>query len=66
MMYLRACLRCHGDVFLDRDKYGAFFKCLQCGFSRDLPAADKPRQSTSARVDAGSALARPGLRQEAA
>lgn len=45
MMYLRACLRCQGDVLLDRDTYGAFFKCLQCGFSRDIPGPDEQRQT---------------------
>jgi hypothetical protein len=44
MMYLRACFRCGGDVFLDRDTYGAFFKCLQCGFARDVPSKDERTQ----------------------
>jgi DNA-directed RNA polymerase subunit M/transcription elongation factor TFIIS len=31
MFYLKACEKCKGDLFLDRDSYGSFLKCLQCG-----------------------------------
>jgi hypothetical protein len=31
MFYLKACEKCKGDLYLDRDSYGAFLKCLQCG-----------------------------------
>ena len=36
MLYMKACPRCHGDVKLDRDNYGVYAKCLQCGFNRDF------------------------------
>jgi hypothetical protein len=36
MLYIKACPRCHGDIKLDRDNYGVFAKCLQCGFNRDF------------------------------
>jgi uncharacterized protein (DUF983 family) len=33
-----SCPRCHnGEVFIDRDLYGWYECCLQCGYSRDLP-----------------------------
>lgn len=51
MMYLRACFRCCGDVLLDRDTYGAFFKCLQCGFARDVPSRDERAQMAVAMAD---------------
>jgi hypothetical protein len=41
------CPRCkQGEVFIDRDQYGWYECCLQCGYTRDLldivrvPAAD--------------------------
>ena len=42
-LYLKACPKCMGDVIVDNDPYGWFFKCLQCGLLRDLapaPAVD--------------------------
>lgn len=36
MLYTKACPRCHGDIKLDRDSFGVFAKCLQCGFNRDF------------------------------
>ncbi len=36
MLYTKACPRCTGDIKLDRDNYGVYAKCLQCGFNRDF------------------------------
>jgi len=32
----KACPRCKGDVYLEKDMYGWYEQCLQCGYSRDL------------------------------
>ena len=32
----RSCPRCGGDTFIDRDVYGWYEHCLQCGYLRDL------------------------------
>jgi len=32
----RSCSRCDGDIFIDRDLYGWFEQCIQCGYMRDL------------------------------
>jgi hypothetical protein len=32
----RKCLKCGGSVYLDRDQFGWFEQCLQCGFVSDL------------------------------
>jgi len=37
MFWLKLCPRCCGDLFEDRDQYGKFFTCMQCGFTRDVP-----------------------------
>ena len=49
MLYLKACLRCRGDVRFALDTEGPFLQCLQCGFRvtsahRDLIAAAMTRQ----------------------
>lgn len=36
MIYLRSCPKCHGDMYLEKDSYGTFRQCLQCGLVRDL------------------------------
>ena len=33
---LRSCPRCGGDMFTDKDLYGLFEQCLQCGYVRYL------------------------------
>jgi hypothetical protein len=32
----RKCLKCGGSVYLDRDQFGWYEQCLQCGFVSDL------------------------------
>ncbi len=36
MYYFKACEKCMGDLYLDRDSYGSFLKCLQCGRSIEV------------------------------
>ena len=31
MLYLKACQRCKGDMHSNRDMYGPYQECLQCG-----------------------------------
>lgn len=31
MFCLKACTKCEGDLTLEKDSFGAFLKCLQCG-----------------------------------
>jgi len=31
MFYVKGCPKCQGDLTPEKDAYGAFFKCLQCG-----------------------------------
>ncbi|RJQ37641.1 MAG: hypothetical protein C4555_06025 [Dehalococcoidia bacterium] len=33
---LKSCPKCGGDVRIDRDEYGWFEQCIQCGYERDL------------------------------
>ena len=36
MLYLKSCPRCSGDMYMDRDAYGSYRQCFQCGYVRDL------------------------------
>ncbi len=31
MFKLRGCQKCHGDLYLGEDSYGAYLSCVQCG-----------------------------------
>ncbi len=31
MFKLRGCPKCHGDLFIGEDIYGAYLNCVQCG-----------------------------------
>ena len=31
MFFFKTCPKCQGDMYLDRDSYGTYRKCLQCG-----------------------------------
>jgi len=32
----RSCPRCDGDMIVDRDQYGWYEDCIQCGYMGDL------------------------------
>ncbi len=36
MWKLRSCPKCGGDMFIDKDIYGWYEKCLQCSHQHDL------------------------------
>ena len=31
MIKSKGCKRCRGDLFLERDEYGVYVSCIQCG-----------------------------------
>lgn len=33
MIYSKACPKCIGDIVYDRDWWGYFLKCVQCGYT---------------------------------
>ena len=46
MMWFKSCPKCKaGDLHLDKDSYGNFQRCVQCGFMRDLSAPTLPDTS---------------------
>jgi len=38
---LKKCPRCGGNMFVDRDIYGWYEKCLQCGYCCELRGLDE-------------------------
>ena len=36
MLELKACPRCKGDMHANRDMYGSYKECLQCGHMQDI------------------------------
>ena len=44
MIRFKSCPRCKGDVRLDRDYYGWYEECLQCGYMRDLESIVKEKR----------------------
>ena len=56
MLYMKSCPRCHGDVQFDSDNFGAFAKCLQCGFNRDFQTRREDVAPQLGIVEAGSAF----------
>jgi hypothetical protein len=45
MWELKKCPRCGGDMFIDRDIYGWYEKCLQCSYCCELRSLDEIQQS---------------------
>jgi len=44
MLYLKSCPRCKGDIYVNRDMYGDYKECLQCGLTQEI---DKPDEFAS-------------------
>ncbi len=44
MLLLKSCPKCKGDVVEERDHYGSYTQCLQCGYLRDLQPVAKPQR----------------------
>ena len=44
MLRLKGCPRCKGDVVVERDQWGWYEQCIQCGYLRDLQNAVEVKQ----------------------
>ena len=52
MWKLRGCARCNGDVYINRDEYGWFVQCLQCGYHSELVNIDEARKQMQSKTEA--------------
>ena len=47
MVRNRSCRRCGGNLAVERDKYGSYIACIQCGgIDRELPKREVTRNSS--------------------
>lgn len=37
MLKLNGCRRCGGDLAIEKDFFGWYEECVQCGYTRDIP-----------------------------
>lgn len=44
----KACPKCKGDVFIEKDMFGWYEQCLQCGHMHDLEVNDKKERTVTA------------------
>ena len=45
MLNLKGCPRCKGDLHMNRDIYGTYKECLQCGYMADVQEPSKLLES---------------------
>jgi hypothetical protein len=64
MVWLKACPKCQGALFLEEDRFGQFKSCVQCGYTLDLATNSKAGQQRGQDEDAekGSKVGGPGTR----
>ncbi len=43
MVQFKACPKCRGDMHVNRDVYGSYKKCLQCGLMEDIQSPRRTR-----------------------
>ena len=41
LISLKSCPRCKGDITTNRDIYGTYKECLQCGYMADVESRDE-------------------------
>ena len=49
-MLFKACPKCSGDLFLDKDHYGVFLQCFQCGLTLERSAESDIKRLIAART----------------
>ena len=42
-MLTKSCPRCRGYLYANRDIYGGYRECLQCGYMEDAPSPEDRR-----------------------
>jgi ribosomal protein L37AE/L43A len=50
VMLFKSCPKCRGDLFLDRDHYGIYLQCFQCGMTLEQSAETMARRLNEARA----------------
>jgi hypothetical protein len=51
-MLLKGCPRCRGDLHINRDMYGDYKQCVQCGFMEDMESStDRALSAIAVKTD---------------
>jgi len=59
MFFFKACPKCQGDMYVDRDRYGAFVECLQCGLLKDVKRSESTVSYTTSPEFSGTGTTQP-------
>jgi len=49
MFHFKGCSQCRGDLYLEDDIYGTFWRCMQCGRYTDVELREAGQPVTKAR-----------------
>ena len=44
---IKGCKRCGGNLYLERDQFGIYVSCIQCGAEYEAPAEQAVRRADS-------------------
>jgi predicted nucleic acid-binding Zn-ribbon protein len=50
MWRMKGCIHCGGDIFIERDQYGWYQGCIQCGRRRELDILAKHKKQSAKEV----------------
>ena len=64
MLYLKACTKCRGDLILEKDSFGDFLKCMQCGTYIDVDNVQSHRSALNGSAS-NNFVVRPASAQKA-
>ncbi len=48
MIKMHGCKKCNGALLLDKDEFGWYEQCIQCGYTRDIPRVVPPDRPSMA------------------
>jgi len=58
MWKFKSCPKCGGDIWFDRDQYGSYMECLQCGSLLEIELINKEEKVASKKQLVSSASGR--------
>ena len=61
MFFFKACTKCQGDMCVDRDRYGTYVSCLQCGSLKEVKADESIVSHTNPQAAAELVTGRHGV-----
>lgn len=50
VFYFKGCAKCRGDLYLEDDIYGTFWRCMQCGRYTDVESRSPGKLVSNSRT----------------